>query len=75
MVRARSGGDGHCMTQELRKPARYGLPIVLFALGVALLIAEQNPAISWAVIVGSLAFAARLADDAPADKHRDPRAG
>ena len=61
------------MTQS-RTLTRHGVPIALLALGAALVIAEQNAGIAWAVIVGSLALAARAADDSVSDKRKDPRA-
>jgi hypothetical protein len=61
------------MTQS-RTFTRYGVPIALLALGVSLVIVEQNAGIAWAVVVGSLALAARAADDSVSDKRKDQRA-
>ena len=73
MVRARTGGHGHGMTQGSRSSARFGLPIALFGLGVGLLIAEQNAGIAWGIILGAFALAAMWAGDAASDQRSIPR--
>ena len=62
------------MTPISRSFARLGLPIALFGLGVALLIAEQNAGIACGIIVWSFAFGTMWAGDDTSDQRRIPRA-